>query len=394
MPHAAWVSLAACLLASCSSDGGSSAEDLSTGGSVTGVGGAGLASGGAQSGGAATGGMGTGGATSGGAATGGAAVGGSMSAGGAPAGGSPATTGGTVNASGGSSDAAGGSSDAAGGRLDAAGGRLNAAGGTSGAAGGASDPSGGRFGGDTGGRFGGIGGGASGGSSAGGAGPEGGAPSEGGSTSEGGTTSDGGTGNGECQIGTTRGNEVVIIGESFIAMSSIPEHLAELAKAQGSLQGNESYIDNSVSGTTLGNDQIPSQYRQAQASNDIRFVVMDGGGNDCLQSNNPGGALAAAEALFQTMAEDGVEKVQYFFYPDPLGGFASGSLKSCLDTLRPQMQALCEGLTAPQCYFLDLRDTWNGHSEYTSDGIHPTEAGSVASADAIWEAMVENCVAQ
>ncbi len=185
----------------------------------------------------------------------------------------------------------------------------------------------------------------------------------------------------------------MIIGESFIAMSSIPEHLAELAQAQGSLQPGESYIDKSVSGTTLSNNQIPSQYTGAQASNDIRFVVMDGGGNDCLQANNPSGALSAAESLFQTMAQDGVEKVQYFFYPDPVGG-SFGSLQSCLDTLRPQMKALCEGLTAPKCYWLDLRDTWNGHNDYTSDGIHPTEAGSVATANVVWDAMVENCIAQ
>ncbi|MBN2196511.1 MAG: SGNH/GDSL hydrolase family protein [Polyangiaceae bacterium] len=208
-----------------------------------------------------------------------------------------------------------------------------------------------------------------------------------------GGASTGGSGTGGCEKGTTAGNEVVIIGESFIAMSSIPEHLAETARAEGSLQQNESYIDNSVSGTTLANDQIPSQYRDAQASNDIRFVVMDGGGNDCLQANNPDGALSAAQSLFETMAQDGVEKVQYFFYPDPIGSQYS-SLQSCLDTLRPQMQALCEGLTAPKCYWLDLRPVWDGHDEYTSDGIHPTEAGSVATADAIWEAMVANCIAQ
>lgn len=221
-------------------------------------------------------------------------------------------------------------------------------------------------------------------------------------TSAGGTTTGattGGTGTGtkaetgECQKGTTKGNEVVIIGESFIAMSSIPEQLTAKAKAAGSLQSNESYIDKSVSGTTLSNNQIPSQYTGAQASNDIRFVVMDGGGNDCLQANNPTGALNAAKSLFETMAKDGVEKVQYFFYPDPVGGSFS-SLKSCLDTLRPQMQALCEGLTAPKCYWLDLRPTWNGHGEYTSDGIHPTEAGSTATANVIWDAMVKNCIAQ
>jgi lysophospholipase L1-like esterase len=204
----------------------------------------------------------------------------------------------------------------------------------------------------------------------------------------------GGSGTAGCPKGPTKGNEVAIIGESFIAMSSIPETIEQLATAAGSLAQNDHYIDNSVSGTTLANDQIPSQYRNAQASNNIRFVLMDGGGNDCLQANNPNGALSAAKSLFQTMTADGVEKVVYFFYPDPMGSYANSTLKTCLDTLRPQMKALCDGLTAPKCYWLDLRPIWTGHSEYTSDGIHPTPAGSTATGNAIWEVMKANCVAQ
>jgi hypothetical protein len=120
---------------------------------------------------------------------------------------------------------------------------------------------------------------------------------------------------------------------------------------------------------------------------------MDGGGNDCLINNNGNAALSAATSLFQTMAQNNTQKVVYFFYPDPVGsGFAS--LKTCLDSLRPQMKAICDGLTSPKCYWLDLREVWNGHPEYTSDGIHPTTAGSNATGDAIWEVMVENCVAQ
>ena len=58
------------------------------------------------------------------------------------------------------------------------------------------------------------------------------------------------------------------------------------------------------------------------------------------------------------------------------------------------MKALCDGLTQPKCYWLDLRPIWNGHNEYTSDGIHPTAAGSTATGNAIWEVMKANCVAQ
>lgn len=215
----------------------------------------------------------------------------------------------------------------------------------------------------------------------------------------GGATSGAGTGgsdegSGECVTGQTKGNQVAVIGESFIAAThGITQQIEKRARANGSLAENDRYIDNSVSGTTLANDQIPSQYRKAAANGMIKYVLMDGGGNDCLLRGDGDGALAAAESLFKTMAQDNVEKVVYFFYPDPIGNQFS-SLKSCLDTLRPKMKALCDGLTAPKCYWLDLRPIWNGHNEYTNDGIHPTSAGSIATGDAVWEVMKENCVAQ
>jgi lysophospholipase L1-like esterase len=206
----------------------------------------------------------------------------------------------------------------------------------------------------------------------------------------------GGTGNpGECVRGATHGKDVAVIGESFIAAShQITGQIEAQAKAAGSLPQSEKYVDNSVSGTTLANNQIPSQYDKAvQSPGTIKYVLMDGGGNDCLINNNGAAALTAATTLFQTMATKNTEKIVYFFYPDPIGSNFT-SLKSCLDTLRPQMKALCDGLTAPKCYWLDLRETWNGHNEYTSDGIHPTTEGSKATGDAIWKVMVDNCVAQ
>lgn len=201
---------------------------------------------------------------------------------------------------------------------------------------------------------------------------------------------------GECTVGTTEANEVVIIGESFIAASSIGQDISNLAIENGSLGQGESYINNSVSGTRLGDGAIPSQYTNAANSNPIRFVLMDGGGNDCLQAGDANSPLNAAKDLFAQMAEDGVEKIVYFFYPDPAGNFGGGSLKTCLDELRPKMKEVCDGLTAPKCYWLDLRETsWTGNeSAYTSDGIHPNAQGSQVTADAVWKVMVDNCVAQ
>lgn len=213
---------------------------------------------------------------------------------------------------------------------------------------------------------------------------------------EGTTSTSSTTGGGSCEIGMTVGSEVLMIGESFIAAThEITHEIERQARANGSLDENESYRDNSISGTTLagGGNSIPNQYQNGVNQGPVKYVLMDGGGNDCLQANNPDGALSAAEGLFQAMAENGTEKIVYFFYPDPIGS-QFNSLKSCLDTLRPQMKAMCDGLTSPTCYWLDLRDTWNGHGEYTQDGIHPTTAGSVATGQAIWDVMVENCVAQ
>jgi hypothetical protein len=192
------------------------------------------------------------------------------------------------------------------------------------------------------------------------------------------------------------GKEVLFIGESFIAASSIPEETTKLARAAGSLAANDSYVDKSVSGTWIGNgasNSIPKQY--SDNSSGVRFVLMNGGGNDCWQGGQEShrtAALNAAEALFQEMGQKGVEKVVYFFYPDPIGAMYN-NLKACLDVLRPDMKELCDAQTSPKCYWVDLRETWKDHPEYTSDGIHVDSPGNAPTAAAIFEAMVENCVA-
>jgi hypothetical protein len=210
-------------------------------------------------------------------------------------------------------------------------------------------------------------------------------------------TSDDGPG-GECVKGSTKGNEVVFIGESFIAASAIPEETTTLAIQNGSLEQGDKYLDFSVSGTRMGDGAIPRQYTQAQAANPIRFVLMNGGGNDCLQAGDPNSPIPAAEKLYAEMAADGVEKVVYFFYPDAAGSFGGpgSQLQTCLEEYRPKIKALCDSLEAPKCYWLDLAETsWAGNeSAYTSDGIHPNGQGAKVTADAIWETMVENCVAQ
>lgn len=201
-----------------------------------------------------------------------------------------------------------------------------------------------------------------------------------------------GAGGGACVRDQVQPSEVIFIGDSFIALGlNIPNALEAIARAAGSLGQNERYRMNAVSGALLGNNQIPNQYMSAVNAGPVKVVLMNGGGNDCLQ-NNPNPAYSAAMSLFQNMAQRNTEHVVYFFYPDPLGSFASGNLKPCLDGLRPRMQSLCEGLTQPRCHFIDLRPGWT--DVHTSDGIHTTAEGGRFVAEKVWAAMQQNCIAQ
>jgi hypothetical protein len=154
-------------------------------------------------------------------------------------------------------------------------------------------------------------------------------------------------------------------------------------------------VDKSVSGTWIGNgasNSIPNQYKSNATG--VRFVLMNGGGNDCWQGGKESdrtNAINAAKQLFKDM-QGKVEKVVYFFYPDPVGT-QYASLTSCLNLLRPEMKTLCEQQGSPKCYWVDLRETWNGHADYTSDGIHVAPPGNAPTAGAIFKSMQDNCVA-
>jgi lysophospholipase L1-like esterase len=213
-----------------------------------------------------------------------------------------------------------------------------------------------------------------------------------GTDGRGGSGEDGGS-SGMCVRDQVSPSEVVFIGDSFIALgNNIPNALDANARAAGSLGQNESYRRNAVSGTLLGNGQIPTQYINAVNAGPVKVVLMDGGGNDCLHQNNPNPAYTAAVSLFQNMAKHNTEHVIYFYYPDPLGSYAGGTLQSCLDGLRPRMKSLCEGLTAPKCHFIDLRPGWKQAD--TTDGIHTTVEGGKVVADKVWATMQQNCIAQ
>jgi len=223
----------------------------------------------------------------------------------------------------------------------------------------------------------------------------------------GGASAGGAPGGSACTKGGTKGSDVLLIGDSFIALSrDISKDLNTLARGAGALGASDSYRDVSVSGTQLSggiSPQIPVQYANAQKQTPAKVVIMDGGGNDMLNntcSDPPTSscqgiqnAVNAVKELFTKMGTDGVQTVVYFFYPE---NQKNAVQKAKIDVLRSLLQPICASSVSPKCYGVDLRPVFEGHfTEYVmSDGIHPTAAGSQASADAIWATMKENCIAQ
>lgn len=215
----------------------------------------------------------------------------------------------------------------------------------------------------------------------------------------------------QCVIGQTAASEVVMIGDSYFAITEVPISLWVHARLNGSLDPQESYRTYHQGGTQLSNGQIPGQFDAALADNaDIDTLIMTGGGNDvligtaagCLQDPPPAQScvdsldvvFGAAETLMAEVAAAGVEHIVYSFYPHLPPGFPPGAKNETLDYAAPIAEQICND--APiDCHFVDIREAFEGHPEYIgSDAIHPTPAGSQVIADLIWATMVDNCIAQ
>jgi hypothetical protein len=121
---------------------------------------------------------------------------------------------------------------------------------------------------------------------------------------------------------------------------------------------------------------------------DVLLGSCDVIGPDCPLLVN---ASNAASALFERMANEGVEHVVYVFYPDP----SDAKLREEVATLRTLLQSACEGSPTP-CHWLDLRQAFAGHEATYLDpeGTTPTAEGAQASATAIWSVMQQQCIAQ
>jgi lysophospholipase L1-like esterase len=215
------------------------------------------------------------------------------------------------------------------------------------------------------------------------------------------TTSGGYTTTTSGDVTSINGDQVLLIGNSFIAMSrDITQDLEQFARDAGILAYGDNFIDNSLNYARLSGGSvktIPQQYADGNRQRQVRWVIMSGGGNDLEESCNPPtpscpnlqAAVNAVRDLLADMGNDGVIKVIYFFYPDPQG---LDEVKEQLDVLRPLIQNVVNSSRDPVCYWLDLRPVFEGHySEYLqSDGTHPTAAGCRATAEAIWNIIEQN----
>lgn len=192
-----------------------------------------------------------------------------------------------------------------------------------------------------------------------------------------------------CEQGALQGGEVVILGDSFYALSGeIKRNLDALAQAAGTPSP---YRSNAVSGATLARNGIPGQFDRALQGGPVKLVIMDGGGNDSIAGSCPACA-GIVKDLFAHMAESGVEDVLYTYYPDPGNPPGTGAFKPNLDELRLAIREVCVMETALRCHFQDLRPYWENGD--TVDGLHPTASGARHVADAIWGFMRKDCLAQ
>jgi hypothetical protein len=222
----------------------------------------------------------------------------------------------------------------------------------------------------------------------------------------------------------TKASQTVIVGDSYINWTShdLPGQLATLA--------GETWRLHAMGGASMAQggiaQLIPDQFESAVTEDkDIKFVMMDGGGNDilipdatmyptanCKNETNAATdptciaivkqSFDTATKLYNRMAEVGVTDVLYFFYPHVPDGTALGgtSPNVTLDYALPMIKEQCASteqrtMGKLRCHFVDMIPVFNGHMDWFAPGdIHPNTMGSQAMAEAIWAEMKKDCVSQ
>jgi hypothetical protein len=199
-------------------------------------------------------------------------------------------------------------------------------------------------------------------------------------------------GGGGCQKGQTLPAEVVMMGESFYAISPqyIQNAIQDDARAAGSLGASATYRNVAVSGQNMNYLATTEWTAATQGGASVKVVIMDGGGQDCLSGATQCTSCPTSfQTLLDKMATASVEDVIFTRYPD----LSSSTVKACIDATMPDMQTTCESSTSPRCHWVDLRPVWVSATD-TTDGFHPTQSGGKHLGDLIWSEMVRLCIAQ
>ncbi|HEY8925479.1 MAG TPA: SGNH/GDSL hydrolase family protein, partial [Polyangia bacterium] len=181
----------------------------------------------------------------------------------------------------------------------------------------------------------------------------------------------------------------------FYAISPqyIENRIEDNARKAGSLGANEKYHNVAVSGQNMNYIATTEWTAATQGGASPKWIIMDGGGIDCLNGSSCPTCASTFKTLLGKMGTAGVKEVIYTRYPEPGNPPGSNaSLKACLDMTMPMMQTVCEGSTSPKCHMVDLRPVWvNGD---TTDGLHPTQSGGNHVGDLLWSEMMKECFAQ
>ena len=195
--------------------------------------------------------------------------------------------------------------------------------------------------------------------------------------------------------GPTKGSDVVIMGESFYAITPqyIQNRIQADARTAGSLGATDTYRNVAISGQNMNYIATTEWNAVSAGGASVKWIIMDGGATDCLGASTCSTCATTFQTLLGKMATAGVQEVIYTRYPEP--GNPPGSnatTKACYDSTMPGMQTVCEGSASPKCHWVDLRPVWvNGD---TTDGAHPTQSGGDHVGDLIWSEMVKECFAQ
>jgi hypothetical protein len=245
-----------------------------------------------------------------------------------------------------------------------------------------------------------------------------GAPTDGGAVGGGDAGTPGGGMAGSKPPCLKKPSQMVALGDSYVSLPVVLIPKVEaLAVSGGGLMSGQRYRDYSAPGTTLGSPtalgSIPPQWDAAKSEDsDIKFIIMDGGGNDIIASvesifagcldpgarQNPtctgiiDGCMSVVRQMAMSAKAAGVHDVIYFLYPHvPLGG------DDILDYSVEEAQKLTASLTTPdfRVHLIDTRATFEGHPEYFDiDPVHANEAGGQEIAKLVWQKMKSECIAQ